>query len=110
MLRCPGLAVREIGDVAVEVRMLITLRYSRSLHHPRGALFHAAIAGHGHVAACAIASRHQLPSRSSAKSAIFKRHVVVAGLHPGESFAKHTSEHPWGQARLCDNCGRVSTN
>src|ERR1700746_2452676 len=110
MLRRPGLAVHEIGDVALEVTMLITLRYSRSLHHARGALFHAASASHGHVAACAIGSWHQLPSRSSAKSAIFKRHVVVAGLHPGESIAEHTSQHALGQARLWENCGRVRSN
>src|SRR6266446_4290847 len=79
MLCCPGLAVDEIGDVTLKIAMLVAFRHSRALHHASRTLFHAAVAGHSDVAAQTVGSRHQLPSRSSAKRAIFKGHVVGAG-------------------------------
>src|SRR5258706_15737694 len=85
MLRRPSLAVDKVSDVTLKIAMLVTLRHSRALHHPSRAFFHPAVAGHSDVAAQAVSSRHQLPSSSSAKRAIFKGHVVGAGLQPGVS-------------------------
>src|SRR5712675_420561 len=75
MLRSPGFSVGEVCNVALEVAMFITLRDASAIHHPRGAFFHPTIASHRHIAAHTIASRHQLPSRPSAKRAIFKSHM-----------------------------------
>src|SRR5712671_5125394 len=80
MLRSPGFSVGEVCNVAFEVAMFITLRDASAVHHPRGTFFHSAIASHRHLAAHAIASRHQLPSRPSAKRAIFKSHMWTPGL------------------------------
>src|SRR5260370_27859062 len=77
MLRSPGFSIGEVGNVTFEVAMFITLRDASAIHHPRGSFFHPAIASHRHIAAHAIASRHQLPSRTSAKRAIFKSHILT---------------------------------
>ena len=65
----PGLAVGEIGDEAFEIAMLVTLGDSRALHHPRGAIFRAAVAGGCHQAG-AVRARHHLPSGAAAERAI----------------------------------------
>src|SRR3989442_14891435 len=65
--------------------MLVTLRNSRTLHHPRRTLLHPAIAHHRHAARRAIPSWHQLPSCSPAKFAIFQRHIVFVCVGPGLS-------------------------
>src|SRR5712671_44482 len=80
MLRSPGFSVGEVCNVALEVAMFITFGTASPIHHPRSAFFHAAVASRRHIAAHTIASRHQLPSRPSAKRAIFKRHMWMPGF------------------------------
>src|SRR6266404_4695827 len=86
VLRRPGFPIGQVGDVTLKIAMLVTLRNSRALHHPRRALLHPAIARHSHAASRAILPRHHLPSRPSAKRAILQRHNVFvcvgAGLSP----------------------------
>src|SRR5258708_2547317 len=75
MLRSPSFAVGQVSNKTLEIAVLVAFGNARTLHHASGALLHAAVASHCDVAARAVGSRHQLPSRSSAKRAIFKSHV-----------------------------------
>src|SRR6266850_2214814 len=74
LLRCVSLPVGKVRHVAFEIAMLVALRNPRAIHHARRAILHSAIAGHRHAPARAIWTRHQSPSRPSAKRAILQRH------------------------------------
>ena len=74
VLRSPGLSIRQIRRVALEIAMLISLGDSRPLHHQPCALFHSALTRHRHAARRAILPRRQLPSRPPANCAIFSSH------------------------------------
>src|ERR1700674_228685 len=74
VLRRPGLLIGQVGNVTLKIAMLVTLRNSRALHHPRRALLHPAIARHRHAARRAISARHQLPTRPSTQRAILQSH------------------------------------
>src|SRR6267143_1358057 len=84
LLRCVSFPVGEVRDVAFEIAVLIALRNPRAIHHPRRAILNPAIASHRHAPARAIRTRHQLPSRPSAKRAILLRHsdsIRAQGAH-----------------------------
>src|SRR5712692_11167762 len=75
LLRCISLTVGKVRHVTLEIAMLIALGNPRALHHSHRAVLHSAVACHRHFARRAIRTRHQLPSRASAKRAIFQGHA-----------------------------------
>src|SRR5467141_3370817 len=97
VLRRPGLPIGQVGDVTLKIAMLVTLRNSRALHHPRRTLLRPAIARYRHVARRAVSPRHQLPSRSPAKFAIFERHNVFVRV--GAGLSRFLTSRPFREAR-----------
>src|ERR1700688_3114672 len=80
----------QVSNETFEVALLVFPWNASALHRARGAVFHGAIACHRNVAPCAVFSRHQLPSGSSAQRAIFKSHVYVVGFQREPVPAKQT--------------------
>ena len=76
VLRGPGFAVDEIGDVAFEIAMFVALGDVRALQNASGALFHAAVAGDCEFTR-AVGTGDELPSGAAAELAIFEGHRIV---------------------------------
>src|SRR5882724_4995042 len=74
MLCRPGFPVRQIGNIAFKVAVLISLRNPRTFDNSTRAILHSAIACDGGTAA-AIWPRNHLPTGSSAECAIFQGHI-----------------------------------
>src|SRR5580698_5195445 len=75
MLRRPGFAVGEIGDVTFEVAVFVALGNPCTLEDAAGAIFHAAVAGDSEFAG-AVWAGNELPSGTAAELAIFEGHRV----------------------------------
>jgi hypothetical protein len=73
VLRGPGFAVGEIGDVAFEVAVFVAFGDAGALENASGAIFHAAIAGYGEFTG-AVGTGNELPSGAAAELAIFEGH------------------------------------
>src|ERR1700682_1113748 len=121
VLRGPGLPVGKVGDVALEIAVLVALRDVDALHHASGALLHAAIAGDGYTSAQAISTWHELPAGSPAERAIFNRHqfeLYRARPAPGGSESSQAAavsvltgyEAAWqhGKGTSLENCGNLA--
>src|ERR1700737_4376886 len=101
VLRGPGLPVGKVGDVALEIAVLVPLRDVDALHHASGASLHAAIAGDGYTPTQAISTWPELPAGSPAQRAIFNRHEfelyrarpAPAGSESSQAAAVSCSQH-----------------
>ena len=76
VLRGPGFAVGEIGDVAFEVAVFVAFWDTRARDDETGALFHAAVAGDGEFT-FAVGAGNEFVSGAAAELAIFEGLLVV---------------------------------